>query len=168
MMEIFSHQRENIDLVKALSDFCMRPTGRELCRSVVYVVFGPSNFYFDELLRTIRNHIPAGASYRQFIHYAQIAAARKFSKIFSKKRFILTWSRSTLFWLEKFQKYHHGTEMNMKIYGTPEPPPYDLSKVRTNIHLLHGTNDWLTPSSVSFESKPFDSLKMFVWFQKKN
>lgn len=88
MMEIFSHQRENIDLVKALSDFCMRPTGRELCRSVVYVVFGPSNFYFDELLRTIQNHIPAGASYRQFIHYAQIAAARKFSKILSKKRII--------------------------------------------------------------------------------
>lgn len=51
--------------------------------------------------------------------------------------------------LEKFQQYHHGTEMNMKIYGTPEPPQYDLSKVRTNIHLLHGTNDWLTPSDVS-------------------
>lgn len=38
----------------------------------------------------------------------------------------------------------------MKIYGTPEPPEYDLSKVRTSIHLLYGTNDWLSPSEVSF------------------
>lgn len=37
----------------------------------------------------------------------------------------------------------------MKIYGTPEPPEYDLSKVRTSIHLLYGTNDWLSPSEVS-------------------
>lgn len=39
--------------------------------------------------------------------------------------------------------------MNMQLYGTPEPPPYDLSKVRANIHIMHGTNDWLTPSDVS-------------------
>lgn len=51
--------------------------------------------------------------------------------------------------LERFQRYHHGTAMNMQIYGTPEPPPYDLSKVRANIHIMHGTNDWLTPSVVS-------------------
>lgn len=41
----------------------------------------------------------------------------------------------------------------MKIYGTPEPPEYDLSKVRTSIHLLYGTNDWLSPSEVSFFGK---------------
>lgn len=83
MMEVFSHARENMDFVKALSDFCMRPTGRDLCRSVVYMVFGPSNLYFDELLRSIINHIPAGASYKQFVHYAQIAASSKFPHEFA-------------------------------------------------------------------------------------
>lgn len=51
---------------------------------------------------------------------------------------------------ERFQRYHFGsTKMNMKVYGTPEPPPYNLKNVRTNIHIMHGTNDWLTPSIVS-------------------
>lgn len=56
---------------------CGRYPGREVCRSIVYIMFGPSTLYFDELFHTIINHIPAGASYRQLVHYAQIAAARK-------------------------------------------------------------------------------------------
>lgn len=68
---------KDMDWMKTVSNFCMHPTGREVCRSIVYVVFGPSRLYFDELLHTIINHIPAGASYRQLVHYAQIAAARK-------------------------------------------------------------------------------------------
>lgn len=59
----------------------MTPAGRDVCRSFVYVLFGPSNLYFDKLLFTILNHIPAGASYKQFVHYGQIAAARKLSQI---------------------------------------------------------------------------------------
>ncbi|XP_055300714.1 lipase 1-like [Sitodiplosis mosellana] len=120
--EVLSHSGATMDIITAVSQFCMRPTGRDVCRSFVYILFGPSNLYFDELLATILNHIPGGASYKQFIHYAQIAAA------------------------QRFQRYHHGIEKNMQIYGTPEPPEYDLSKVRANIHIMHGTNDWLTPS----------------------
>lgn len=53
---------------------------------------------------------------------------------------------------ERFQHYHYGSpERNMKVYGTSEPPPYNLSNVRTNVHLMHGTNDWLTPSNVSWK-----------------
>lgn len=75
MFELMPHT--DMELLNAVSYFCMQPTGREVCRSVVYIVFGPSSFYFDELFHTIINHIPAGASYRQVVHYAQIAAARK-------------------------------------------------------------------------------------------
>lgn len=67
-----------MNLVVAISQFCMKPAGRDVCRSFVYMLFGPSNFYFDELLSMIMNHIPAGASYKQIIHYTQIAAARKY------------------------------------------------------------------------------------------
>lgn len=52
------------------------------------------------------------------------------------------------FWLGKFQQYHHGTEGNMRLYNSPNPPEYNLSNVRANIHLMYGTNDWLTPSEV--------------------
>lgn len=72
-----SHSGPYMNIVSAVSKFCMRPSGRDVCRSVAYIVFGPSNLYFDELLATVINHIPAGASYKQFVHYAQIAAARK-------------------------------------------------------------------------------------------
>lgn len=67
-----------MELFTAISKFCMRPTGRDVCRSFVYILFGPSNLYFDELLATVLNHIPAGASYKQVIHYAQIAVSRKY------------------------------------------------------------------------------------------
>lgn len=48
----------------------------------------------------------------------------------------------------KFQQYHHGTEKNLLLYNSPNPPEYNLSNVRANIHLMYGTNDWLTPSEV--------------------
>lgn len=77
MVELLSHSQRYMSLVTAISQFCMTPAGRDVCRSFVYVLFGPSNLYFDKLLHTILNHIPAGASYKQFIHYGQIAAGRK-------------------------------------------------------------------------------------------
>lgn len=77
MVELLSHSQKYMNVVTAVSQFCMTPAGRDVCRSFVYVLFGPSNLYFDQLLHTILNHIPAGASYKQFIHYAQISAARK-------------------------------------------------------------------------------------------
>lgn len=63
---------------------------------------------------------------------------------------------------ERFQRYHHGTAMNMQLYGTPEPPPYDLSKVRANIHIMHGTNDWLTPSIVSLIFYPIRDKQNYL------
>lgn len=68
----------DMEWFNAISYFCMQPTGRQVCRSVASIMFGPSILYFDELLHTIINHIPAGASYRQLVHYAQIAAAREY------------------------------------------------------------------------------------------
>lgn len=48
----------------------------------------------------------------------------------------------------KFQHYHYGTDENLQIYGQPTPPEYDLSNVRTKIHILYGTNDLLSPAQV--------------------
>lgn len=38
----------------------------------------------------------------------------------------------------------------MMIYGTVEPPLYNLSNVQANIHMLYGTHDAITPATVSF------------------
>lgn len=65
MYEVMAHN--DLDWLNKVSNFCMQPAGREVCRSIVYIMFGPSTLYFDELFHTIINHIPAGASYRQLV-----------------------------------------------------------------------------------------------------
>lgn len=53
----------------------------------------------------------------------------------------------------KFQNFDHGTEKNIKLYGKPHPPEYNLSNIRTKVHILYGTNDWLIPQAVSIAQK---------------
>lgn len=36
----------------------------------------------------------------------------------------------------------------MEMYGSQEPPEYDLSKITTKIHILYGTNDRIAPPEV--------------------
>nr|XP_023020524.1 lipase 1-like [Leptinotarsa decemlineata] len=42
-----------------------------------------------------------------------------------------------------FQHYDHGKERNLETYGTPTPPPYDLSKIPVPVAMFFGANDWL-------------------------
>lgn len=67
----------NMALVEATAKLCMTKTANKLCKTVVFNIFGPSDQYFDGLLYTVLNHIPAGASAKQFIHYFQIASTGK-------------------------------------------------------------------------------------------
>lgn len=49
----------------------------------------------------------------------------------------------------KFQKFHYNETKNMEMYGSQQPPEYDLSKITANIHILYGTNDRIAPAEVS-------------------
>jgi len=65
------------------------------------------------------DHIPAGASTRPFVHYAQLHQLDN-----------------------KFKKYDYGSsEANIDHYGTPEPPEYDLSKISAPVAIFAGDND---------------------------
>ena len=50
-------------------------------------------------------HTPAGAGYRNAVHYAQIIKNKK------------------------FQRFDYGINQNMIKYGSEIPPEYDLSKI---------------------------------------
>lgn len=50
--------------------------------------------------------------------------------------------------LGTFQQYDHGPNENLRFYGSEVPPEYNLSNIRTKIHILYGTNDALIPSKV--------------------
>lgn len=43
----------------------------------------------------------------------------------------------------KFAKYDFGAKINQIIYGTKQPPVYDLSKIQETVHLFVGEYDKL-------------------------
>lgn len=80
MYELAAHKHLNV--IHAIARFCMSPNGSRVCRSVVFGLFGPSKEYYDGFLMNVLNHIPAGASYKQFVHYGQIASSGMDNKFF--------------------------------------------------------------------------------------
>lgn len=51
--------------------------------------------------------------------------------------------------LASFQQFDNGAEENLKLYGTKEPPKYDLTKVKVPIAIFHSENDFLNHPLVS-------------------
>lgn len=49
---------------------------------------------------------------------------------------------------DKFQHYDLGTMNNMKKYGQPKPPEYDLKKVTSPVVLYYSKNDRVVDSGV--------------------
>lgn len=43
----------------------------------------------------------------------------------------------------KFAWYDHGILKNLWIYGTPQPPEYDLQAVTAPVYLHYSDNDWI-------------------------
>jgi len=64
-------------------------------------------------------HTPAGSSTRALVHYAQMVTSGV------------------------FRQYDHGRKQNIDVYGTEEPPAYDISKITVPVAIYWGDNDWL-------------------------
>lgn len=67
------------------------------------------------------SHVPAGASVKQLVHYAQLKRAKN-----------------------KFRQYDYGYIKNLEYYGTSEPPNYNLKQITTSIIFHYSKNDWVT------------------------
>lgn len=92
-----------------------------LCENSLFVLCGHDEKQFNRtLLPILLGHVPAGASTRTLIHYAQ--------EIKNNGR---------------FQMYDYGSSGNFKEYGTIEPPEYPVHKITLPIALLSSKNDWL-------------------------
>lgn len=74
LYEVFAHAATE-PILRLASLLCMLPGGG-LCRNLVFIIFGPTTLYSDDLVYLFMNHLPAGASYRQFVHYIQNAVTR--------------------------------------------------------------------------------------------
>lgn len=80
--------------------------------------FNPDRYCTDRISVYLA-HLPAGTSIQNIIHFAQMVATNETCK------------------------YKYSTdEENIKAYGSPYPPKYDLSLIRTPIALYWGSEDW--------------------------
>ncbi|XP_039305205.1 lipase 3-like [Solenopsis invicta] len=87
--------------------------------------FNPEQFDLA-LLPIILGRFPVTVSKKQLVHYAQLI-------------------KSGTFWLPgEFKQYDHGILKNQEVYGSINPPTYDLSNIKTPVHLYYSENDLLS------------------------
>ncbi|XP_011880061.1 PREDICTED: gastric triacylglycerol lipase-like isoform X2 [Vollenhovia emeryi] len=93
-----------------------------ICSNILFLVVGFSRAELNtENLTVIIGHVPAGASWKQFVHYGQgyINAGR-------------------------FRQYDYGNvDKNLRKYNSTTPPDYQLEKITAPIALFSSDNDWL-------------------------
>lgn len=108
---------------RLLQRFCRDgvPT-QGICSSVLFLLGGLNSTQLNTtLLPVILSHFPAGSSLKSWIHYGQLMRSGR------------------------FRQYDHGTALNLKHYGTPEPPDYNLAAITAPISLHVGDGDSLIP-----------------------
>ena len=76
----------------------------------------------DAITKTIGYYYPAGSSTRSLVHFQQLMLLKDEGN-------------------RKFMKYNYGTNMNIQKYGTPNPPEYDLGKIKIPVALFVGNED---------------------------
>lgn len=92
-----------------------------ICENSMFILCGHDENQFNKtLLPLILGHVPAGASTKTLVHYAQ--------EIKNAGR---------------FQQFDYGPEGNFKQYGTISPPQYQLDLITLPIALFSSENDWL-------------------------
>lgn len=68
---------------------------------------------------------------------------------------------------DKFDKYDYGAE-NMKIYGTPNPPAYNVGNIKAPVYVMYAVNDWATSLkvgiSISLHFVSYISISIFALF----
>lgn len=118
--------------------FCQKAASTQfICSNILFLVAGFSRAELNtEYLTVIRGHVPAGASWKQLVHYGQgyINAGC-------------------------FRQYDYGIDKNLRIYNSTTPPNYQLEKITAPIALFSSDNDWLaTTKDVALLSAKLNSV----------
>lgn len=123
-------------IVKVLADtVCAFSVSRELCVACLWIGMGVDGRQLNATrLPVYLSHIPAGTSVRNLVHFGQEVES------------------------ERFGMYNFGEAENLKRYGQPTPPDYDISKITktpTALYWSDGDN-FATPKNVAIieESMP--------------
>ncbi|KAG7202535.1 hypothetical protein KM043_009734 [Ampulex compressa] len=111
----------------------------EVCTTAIFLVFGFDRKNFNPAdLPVLLSHFPAGASFGQLSHYSQITLSGK------------------------FREYDYSVQKNKKIYGSTEPPEYNLSSYSIPTQLFYGTEDYLVDvQGVAMLSRTLGNIPMY-------
>ncbi|CAK1595753.1 unnamed protein product [Parnassius mnemosyne] len=94
----------------------------KICKNFIFQLCGENEKQYNEtLLPVFLSHYGAGTSWKTVLHFAQEILARN-----------------------KFQQFDFGPSNNQRMYGSDQPPEYDLSKITLPIHLYWARNDLLS------------------------
>ncbi|CAG5013314.1 unnamed protein product [Parnassius apollo] len=99
-----------------------------VCRQFLSLIdsFHPGSIE-TETIRVLVGHFPAGTSVKNMAYYGQALN------------------------VDVFQKFDYGSSRNLQMYGTAQPPTFNLSAVTVPIVVIHGRNDFLTsPADVDW------------------
>ncbi|KAJ8676400.1 hypothetical protein QAD02_012187 [Eretmocerus hayati] len=107
--------------------FCQSaaPT-QAFCSTKFYLLAGFSPDIDLDKLPVILGHVPAGASWKQLIHYGQGYINPGYFRLFD----------------------YGDIKKNYQIYGSPSPPEYQLSTITVPVALFSSTSDFLTTPKV--------------------
>ncbi|KAK6625800.1 hypothetical protein RUM43_006099 [Polyplax serrata] len=126
-------------LIKLIEDyFCEHSdVDRAVCGNIIHIITGDDpNAYDKEYLDLLLHHFPEGYSVKAFNHYVQLINCGK------------------------FRMYDYGKKGNMKEYGLPAPPNYDLKKITAPMFFYAGKSDYLADmTDVNKLTKEVKSLK---------
>ncbi|CAE7194270.1 Lipf [Symbiodinium natans] len=91
----------------------------KLCTLTIDVVCGSSPHDSEKAIANLAAHFPAGTSVKDFDHYEQ---------------FLIS---------DRFGRFDYGRAENVKHYGVPDPPSYNVSAIGMPLALFRGSADTL-------------------------
>lgn len=77
------------------------------------------------MARHMLRNSPNIASIKQLMHFGQIIKSNR------------------------FQQFDYKETANLRIYGHPQPPEYDLSALNASLFVYYGLADFTTPANVT-------------------
>ncbi|XP_066145567.1 uncharacterized protein [Euwallacea fornicatus] len=100
---------------------CMEsPPLMRLCMQLYNLFYGPNADFGPEMVPVYFRQLPGGTSIQILNHAADLV-------------------------LGNFRKYNYPPRINMRKYGTPVAPLFDITKIEVPTYIMYSTQDWATP-----------------------
>ncbi|KAK6625798.1 hypothetical protein RUM43_006097 [Polyplax serrata] len=120
---------------------------RDLCGTLLNLVVGDDpRAYSPEFMKILVNHGPEGYSFLTILHYGQFVTTGEYELLYTKKTMLGRDSQKRRFvfrlaFLDRFGMLDYGTLGNLRQYGVPYPPDYDLDQITVPTLLYAGQSD---------------------------